>query len=344
MSHNVSAVGVWIDNFGARVNHWQSGACNHTDYNAGYLYNQTFWGCQLTGVQVYSQNVTASGNGVLWGGKFNVVKRMYKDSYTGVIKNAWRSDQGNISFIGVKFGNVDIDVQNISYNYWTTFWYANASDNTLYETLTIAWTLTGNARSNIDGQTGKLTMAVFPNSWPSFDDNFLPNATESPYYFENTNEALEVQFTSNGLEGLNELVQQNAKFMQQNQTMINQNQQIINMAQDRNAKEDQSLDNISNQSSGDISDAENAQTTNIIGVIQSFITQLGSFSATSCNMSLPFPSFLGGDTSVNICQGKDVLGNFISVVGSLFMITFYIPLAFVLLRMIYNEIRSFTNG
>lgn len=111
-------------------------------------------------------------------------------------------------------------------------------------------------------------------------------------------------------------------------------------------KELESTTNIENQTPQNSSggSSENQQTTNLIGVFSGFLTQLQSFSATNCNLDLPFPSFIGGTQTVNICQGKDVLGNFITIVGTLAMLTFYIPLAFVLLKMIYNEIRSFTNG
>ena len=102
--------------------------------------------------------------------------------------------------------------------------------------------------------------------------------------------------------------------------------------------------NISNQSASDINGAENQVTTNLIGIITSFVTELSSFSATDCNLTLPLPSFVGGETTVNICQGKDVLGNFISLFSTLTVVMFYIPLAWILLKMIYNEIRSWTNG
>ena len=118
-------------------------------------------------------------------------------------------------------------------------------------------------------------------------------------------------------------------------------------AEDKAAqKELESTTNIENQTSQNTTGgtSENQQTTNLIGVFSGFLTELQSFSATDCNLDLPFPSFIGGTQTVNICQGKDVLGNFITVVGTLAMLTFYIPLCFVLLKMIYNEIRSFTNG
>lgn len=114
--------------------------------------------------------------------------------------------------------------------------------------------------------------------------------------------------------------------------------------QDQQEQEQQAQSNIENQSISDIEDSTSQATTNLIGVLSSFLTELQGFSATNCNLSLPFPQFIGGTQIVNICQGKDVLGNFITVVGTLAMVVFYIPLAIVLLKMIYNEIRSFTNG
>lgn len=118
----------------------------------------------------------------------------------------------------------------------------------------------------------------------------------------------------------------------------------INYNQEYYDEQRQADQNISNQSTSDIQGSENQATTNLIGILSNFLTQLQSFQATDCNLSLPFPQFIGGTQVVNICQGKDVLGNFITIIGTLAMVTFYIPLALVLLKMIYNEIRSFTNG
>ncbi len=126
---------------------------------------------------------------------------------------------------------------------------------------------------------------------------------------------------------------------------INQNiTNINNTINEQNQKEQQAIDNISNQNENDINGANNQVSTNLIGIISSFISELSNFSATDCNLNLPLPSFLGGNTTVNICQGKDVLGNFISLFSTLTVLLFYVPLAWVLLKMIYNEIRSWTNG
>lgn len=117
---------------------------------------------------------------------------------------------------------------------------------------------------------------------------------------------------------------------------------------DQNQQEQDSLDNIENQSPEDISDSgetENQATTNLIGLFQSFITALsGITQANNCNITLAFPSYAGGNIVVNVCQNKDKGGNIVAVFSSLTLIIFYIPLALKLLSMIYNEIRSFTNG
>lgn len=90
--------------------------------------------------------------------------------------------------------------------------------------------------------------------------------------------------------------------------------------------------------------SENAQTDNIINVFGSFVSALSSLQPTNCNVTLQWPSSLGGNMTVNVCQNKDKAGSLISIFGSITLLVFYLPLALKLLSMIYNEIRSFTNG
>lgn len=111
-----------------------------------------------------------------------------------------------------------------------------------------------------------------------------------------------------------------------------------------NEPEEEASDNISSQSTDDMEDVENEQTTNIIGVVSSFLSAITSFSGSSCEMDLEFPDYAGGTMTVDVCQNRDKAGNIIAVFTSLTLILFYLPLAFKLLSMIYNEIRSFTNG
>ena len=109
-------------------------------------------------------------------------------------------------------------------------------------------------------------------------------------------------------------------------------------------KQEQAADDVKKQSPEDIANATNQQTTNIIGIISSFLSAITNFSAGTCELPLDFPSYAGGQMTVNVCQNRDRAGDLISLFTSLTLIMFYLPLAFKLLSMIYNEIRSFTNG
>lgn len=119
---------------------------------------------------------------------------------------------------------------------------------------------------------------------------------------------------------------------------------IAENQEERAQKEDEAIDNIDNQTPSDIDDGSASNTQNIIGALQSFLSALQNLQATNCNVDLAFPSFAGGTRTVNICQNKEFTGNIVSIVGSIILVFFYLPLAFAMCRLIYNEIRSFTNG
>lgn len=114
---------------------------------------------------------------------------------------------------------------------------------------------------------------------------------------------------------------------------------------DEIGKEEEASENISDQTPSDMgSDVENQETTNILSLFSSFLSALTSVNAGSCVVQLPFPNYAGGNWTMNICQYKDKAGNIVSLFGSATLILFYLPVAWRLLGMIYNEIRSFTNG
>lgn len=122
---------------------------------------------------------------------------------------------------------------------------------------------------------------------------------------------------------------------------------IVGAINEQNQKEEEATENIANQTPQDMSSSgntENQASSNLIDLIRSFVTALTSINTGNCDITLDFPAYAGGSRTVNICQNKDKAGNLISVFSSLTLIVFYIPLALKLLTMIYNEIRSFTNG
>lgn len=104
-------------------------------------------------------------------------------------------------------------------------------------------------------------------------------------------------------------------------------------------------DNISSQSPLDLNIGNSATATNLISYISTFVQYITNVSpAQNCNLSLPFPNIMGGTAVANLCQGKDTMGNLIPVISSIVIFAFYIPFALFMLRLIYREIRSFTNG
>lgn len=126
---------------------------------------------------------------------------------------------------------------------------------------------------------------------------------------------------------------------------INQNiTNINNTINEQNQKENQAVDNISNQSPSDINNAENAATTNLIGVLSGFINAFSNINATNCRLTLEFPNYAGGSRVVDICQGKEKAPRIVEIGSSLLLIAVFVPLAYIMIKMIYNEIRSWTNG
>lgn len=113
----------------------------------------------------------------------------------------------------------------------------------------------------------------------------------------------------------------------------------------QNEEEKQETQDASDDAAAEVGEvADNAATSNLIGIISNFISAISDFQGGNCDLSLAFPSYAGGTLNVNVCQNKDKAGNLIEVFTSLTLIVFYLPLALKLLSMIYNEIRSFTNG
>lgn len=127
--------------------------------------------------------------------------------------------------------------------------------------------------------------------------------------------------------------------------LIEKAEAMADAQQQQQQQEQESAENISDQTPADMgSDVENQQTTSIINLFGSFLSALSNVQAGTCVVTLPFPSYAGGNWVMNICQYKDKAGNIISLFGSATLILFYLPVAWRLLSMIYNEIRSFTNG
>lgn len=126
--------------------------------------------------------------------------------------------------------------------------------------------------------------------------------------------------------------------------IVNAINQLKQSQEAQNAKEEQAVENIEDQSPSDMQVGSDSSAQSLIGTLTSFLSYITNLQATNCNVSLPFPSYAGGTQTFNVCQGKDKAGNIVSIFSSLTLFVFYLPVAFKLLGIIYSEIRSFTNG
>ena len=116
--------------------------------------------------------------------------------------------------------------------------------------------------------------------------------------------------------------------------------QLYQQQQQEQAKEDQAIDNIEDQTASDITGTDNQNTTNLIGLFSSFVTAMGNASSTNCNFDGDFGNLDLGQ--MNFC--RDNPPAIVQVIGSLVLIAVFVPLAYFLVNRIIAEVRSFTNG
>lgn len=233
------------------------------------------------GVQRYQFNTTsiqAGGNYASLHFETNIVSSSYRNlsSY-----NPWVNlQQQNI--LTCSASGISVVTKNLSYvtTYWTN---SDGANNTLtfYGDLTLS--------GFNQNQSYTLVCAIGSASY-----SFISSGA---VWFEQNPMSI-TWFNDESIAILQTQTNQNNTMIEQNTTIINQNQEFYD-------HEYQAEDNISGQTQSDISDATNSQTTTIIGTIQSFASALGTVQTGSCTMTLPFPSFIGGDQTVNPCNGKD---------------------------------------
>lgn len=219
----------------------------------------------------------------------------------------------SLSVTASGFDLVDVDLSQLSGSVGVVFITLRSYTNNTTTTFLLTST-TGNAFANL--QYGEYLASGVGTHWrPSSTVNYT-QAIQSV--------VSAIQSSPNYSQSLNDI----------KDAIQNQNQEEEDAVQDA---ADDAADAAADNSS-------NSATTNLVGVLSSFLSAITNFSATDCNVTLAFPSYAGGSMTFNVCQYKDKAGSIISVFTSLTLIVFYLPLAIKLLSMIYNEIRSFTNG
>lgn len=241
----------------------------------------------------------------------------------GAYQNPWV----NLNTIGIwcSASTGGVSVKDYLVSTAVTHWYGSNNENNTTLTVYGDVALQGFSRGNsttLSCGVGSSDYA-FLQVWPEGLN------TTNYFYFEQN--PATIDFTDNVSETL--LQQQ-----------INQNQTIINQNNEYYSHEYDAVDNISNQDTSDIPNSTDQQTTNLIGVISSFITAIGGINATNCQLTLPFPTYAGGSTTVDVCQGKEKAPQLVQIGSSMLLLLFFLPLAWLLLKLIYNEIRSWTNG
>lgn len=214
----------------------------------------------------------------------------------------------------------------------TTDWTSTSGGNNYYNTTLTFY--------------GDVVMSGF-NQNQNYNFTCLVGSDGYPFYFNSGNLVDKVYFEQNpgtviwtNDKSAALLEAQNSILQTQNYLIERQNQ----LMQEQYERENADIDNIKGQQSSDIPNSSDQQTTNLIGVINRFISALSNISLGSCIVPLNLPEYAGGTINADLCQYKDKAPAIVQIGSSMLLICVFIPLAWLILRMIYSEIRSWTNG
>ena len=343
MSQNTFAESLGTANFDMN---WRSNLNNNYGWTNGLLYgspNSNYVNArQVRKYQFNTPAVSAAGTNAVIHFETNVVYS-YFTGFNQVFPTPVSTD--NLPYMGIlacssPAGNLKITGSSLSNT--TTQWFSGDGASRR-NNLTITFYGDVALKGFNKGSSGLIVCSVGSNDYTFFDTltgQWTPVVQNSfngyLSYFEKN--PMSITWTDNSTELLlQQQINQTQQMIQQNQTIIEQNNREYEQQQ-------QAIDNISNQSPSDIDNAENAATTNLIGVLSGFINAFSNINATNCSLTLEFPDYAGGSRVVDICQGKEKAPRIVEIGSSLLLIAVFVPLAYILIKMIYNEIRSWTNG
>lgn len=333
MSQNTFAASIGPAEFGLSYRGYNSAQYNwQLGLYAGPNYYVEGWG--LNGVRIQWQSLTYQGNHASIHSEINVVSwesgTFQRNQWVNLPYQSVYACSNSAGTAKIEQSNVNTAITN-----WT------GPDGSARSTLTLYVDI---ALSGLgSGDTGSLACLVGSQSY-AFASN--TSATNSRYYIEQAPSTIEFSNNINDVLLQTQINQNNSMIYNQNM-MIDQNKQInTNIVEgfDQLHNDQQNAsDNIGGQDTGDIDGATNQQTTTLIGILSNFVTTITNVQATSyCSFTLRFPAFAGGNQRADLCQGRQ--DQIINIFSSVVLVTFFIPLAYLLLKMIYNEIRSWTNG
>ena len=310
--NNTNAASVATSSFDINAVYSPNGNYSFTN---GLLYGQKLDIFSAKQYQFTTASITPTGNYAALHFETNIVGESFSYNYINFVN----LQQQYVYACSTSLGG-SLNIQSSSLSFAITDWYNN---NVPSRTLTIYGDI---VLSGLSQQSQQIVCGIGSSNYAFFTSDLY---NSSKVYFERN--PMSILYTNNASDSLLQTT------MNQNNTIINNNQEYYDANYD-------AVDNIDNQSASDIQNATSQQTTSIIGTITSFVGALSNVQAGSCELTLPFPNFVGGNTNVNPCNGKDKAPSMITVGSSLLLIGFFIPFAFITLRMIFNEIRSFTNG
>ena len=329
MSHNSFATGVSLDSTVMVANfptdtYWCATYAPTGYYTSGQC-NQRYWVSDVNNMIKYD-----SGNTSVAGIKF-FTPTGYSGAYNDIIQYEFDIFMGSgaannsidISMVSVRSNTANFEVIDIS-TYYT-------SNNTTHVKV-LLW-----AKGAYSSNTPIILIPAYVESANSnyYSSNFM--------WFRETGDT-----AGGGLESVFHIRSSSQNTQFDDTDVLNSIDEVKDAIQEATDSENEAAENIADQSPEGMADdggsGENSQTTSLIGTLTSFLTAITNLSATNCNVVLAFPQFAGGSQTVNLCQNKEYTGNIVSIAGSIILVMFYLPVAFMLVSKIYSEIRSFTNG
>lgn len=335
MSQNTFAVTKDYNSFSLRLR-YDTGSGYETSYVGGYGVSYMRIPVKyLDRVGFAVQNITVppNSNYMAVTAKINLVATTY--GHQNFTKLPYNLNDGDIFIDAVAINGNYQQFQNSNVTVYVTDWYCDLYNENIWSACrTFTYEVTYVLR-NIPSTINQLGTGIEYTTRLQQDGTY-----EVGYYFENVDSNRLYADFSNDLNSA--LLQQQ---VQQQQLIIESINNLNTTNNNYYEEESESVDNISDQTTSDISNATNSQTTSLINTLTSFVGAITAIDTTgNCQLTLPFPNFAGGSFTVNPCNGADKAPTIIQVFSSLFLIGIFVPLAWLLLKMIYNEIRSWTNG
>lgn len=339
MSHNTSAISIGPAVFGLRYNNQPLNNTPNYQWNldlyAGPNYSVNAY--SLNGVRVQTANLAFGGNHASIHAEINIVAWRAGDNVSAY--NAW-TNMPYINVFAVGATNSSPKIAQTNVTYAITPWDYDSRGVPHRSTLTLYVDL---AVADLSQGTNGYIAFLVGNDTFSFAST--SGYVTTKYYVEQA--PMNIEFSNN----INDVLLQTQ--INQNNTMISLQQQQIDQQNERDKKEDAAISNIENQSQSDINNSTNGQTTSLIGFLSGFISAITNSvgQGNDCSFRLQTNELPDG-TSINMmvdpCVGRDKFTEaggdiFFDVFLPIIAIMFYLPFVIFILRLIYKEIRSFTD-